>query len=98
MFFNRPFRMSEALPSEAQHFLASLLRELPDNVRGALRDLYMTGASVEAICARWNLSIDEFAETRQAIRSRFAERPNSLQRKPVASAHTQTCFDVSHSA
>ena len=95
---DRGVRISEALLPEAQDFLASLLRELPDNVRGALSDWYTTGESVEAICQHWSVPIGQLAETRRELRSRVDELPGNLKSKPPASERTRTFLGFSRSA
>jgi hypothetical protein len=60
-----------------------LLRDLPDNVREALRCWYTTDKLVETICAECGISQAYFSEIRQQLRARFFERREIARRKPA---------------
>jgi hypothetical protein len=72
-YLNRFGKVTETSLVEARKIIAPLLRDLPDDVREALRSWYVKGESAEAICINYNFTPVQFSEMKQALRARFVE-------------------------
>jgi hypothetical protein len=66
-------KVTEASVQNSRAIIAPLVRDLPNNVRRALRMWYVDNASVEYICSECGLAPEQFWELRANLRARHAE-------------------------